>query len=629
MAVPGATPPATSRRVDGIAQTTAAAALVDLGLKACTAFGREDLAERLAGAKARLANPSFHVVVVGEFKKGKSSLVNALIGATVCAVDDDIATALPTYIRYGAQAGANLLFGTDPPGPRRQPVPMADIRAHITDPQGAAPSGGTAGDTPSGVEVLLPRSMLEPGLVVVDTPGLGGLGSRHAAASLAATSLADAVIFVTDASQEITATEYEFLKRTRDMCPTVLCVVTKRDFYPAWRRITELDSDHLRGLGGIDVLAVSSLLRSRAVKDNDRELNEESGFASLVSYVSGAVTGGAVRAVIREAASEVETVAAQLARDFGLERAALADPEAARAVVTDLGAAKLRAEALKESAARWSTTLGDGIADLGADIDFDLRARIRQVLAESDTAIEESDPADTWPQMQPWLESRISAELVTNYTLLRDRSVELSQQVGDHFRAAAGEVLAAVSVYDPTPRLEASQAAAKASAGLNLEKMTAKKQAMVALKGSYGGILMFTLLGGMVGLSLTAIAVPIGLMMGRAGLREERKRQLAARQAQAKNAVRKYCDEVSFVMAKDSRDTLRRIQRELRDHYSQRAGELQRSTSQALAAANEAAKRSETDRAARLRDVDAELKRLRVLGERATAMREANDVVAP
>lgn len=622
MAVPGATPPA-SGRGDGIAETTtAAAALVDLGLKACTAFGREDLADRLAGAKARLADPSFHVVVVGEFKKGKSSLVNALVGASVCAVDDDIATALPTYIRYGAQAGANLLFGTDPPGPRRQPVPMADIRAHITDPQGSA----GAGDPPSGVEVLLPRSMLKPGLVVVDTPGLGGLGSRHAAASLAATSLADAVIFVTDASQEITATEYEFLKRTRDMCPTVICVVTKRDFYPAWRRITELDTDHLRGLGGMDVLAVSSLLRARAVKDNDRELNEESGFARLVSYVNEAVTGGAVRAVIREAASEVETVGAQLARDFGLERAALADPEAAKAVVADLGAAKLRAEALKESAARWSTTLGDGIADLGADIDFDLRARIRQVLAESDTAIEDSDPADTWPQMQPWLESRISAELVTNYTLLRDRSVELSQQVGDHFRAAAGDVLAAVSVYDPTPRLEASQAATKASAGLNLEKMTAKKQAMVALKGSYGGILMFTLLGGMVGLSLTAIAVPIGLMMGRAGLREERKRQLAARQAQARNAVRKYCDEVSFVMAKDSRDTLRRIQRELRDHYSQRASELQRSTSQALAAANEAAKRSETDRAARLRDVDAELKRLRVLGERATAMREAHDV---
>ena len=602
------------------APTAGATALVELGLKACTAFGRDDLASRLGTARARLADPTFHVVVVGEFKKGKSSLVNALVGATVCAVDDDIATALPTYIRYGTETAANLLFGTESPEPRRQAIAFAEVRSHVT---GTRPPG-QPGDAPSGVEVLLPRSMLAPGLVVVDTPGLGGLGSRHAAASLAATSLADAVVFVTDASQEITATEYEFLKRARDMCPNVVCVVTKRDFYPEWRRIADLDGGHLNGLGNIPVMTVSSLLRARAVKDNDRELNEESGFGELVSFVTGSVTGGAVRGVIREAASEVEAVCAQLGRDFGLERAALADPEAARAVVADLSEAKRRAEELKESAAKWSTTLGDGVADLSADVDFDLRARIRQVLAEADSAIEETDPADTWPQMQPWLESRVSAELVTNYTMLRDRSVELSQTVGDHFRQAAGEVLAAVSVHDPTPRLEASQAAAKATAGLNLEKMTARKQAMVALKGSYGGILMFTLLGSMVGMSLMPIAVPIGLMMGRAGLKEERKRQLASRQAQAKNAVRKYCDEVSFVMAKDSRDTLRRIQRELRDHYGRRASELQRSTTQALAAANEAAKRTETERVTRLRDVEAEIKRLTTLEERAKALRAAN-----
>ncbi len=598
----------------------AAAALIALGLKACTAYSRDDLARRLQTAAARLSDPSIHVVVVGEFKKGKSSLVNGLVGATVCAVDDDIATALPTYIRYGEQASANLVFGAGEAETRREPIALADIRGYVTD---ADPATSGTRSSPTAVEVLLPRSMLKPGLVIVDTPGLGGLGSRHAAASLAATSLADAVIFVTDASQEITAAEFDFLKRARDMCPTVVCVVTKRDFYPAWRRITQLDTDHVAGLGTIPVIAVSSVLRAQAVSANDRDLNAESGFADLVSFVTAQVTGSAVATIVSDVAAEVEAVAGQLTAEFHAERAALADPEAAQRVAEDLSAAKRRAEALKESAARWSTTLGDGIADLTADIDFDLRARIRQVLSESDSFLDSSDPADTWSEMQPWLESRVSAEVVTNYTLLRDRAVELSQVVGEHFRQAAGDVYQAVSVYDPTPRLESSQASVKASAGLDLEKMTARKQAMVLLKGSYGGILMFTLLGGMVGLSLTAVAIPIGLLMGRAGLRDERKRQLASRQTQAKNAVRKYCDEVSFVMGKDSRDTLRRIQRELRDHYSQRATELQRSTTQALTAAKEAANRTESDRASRTRDVDAEIARLTTLSDRARGMRAA------
>jgi flagellar motility protein MotE (MotC chaperone) len=92
------------------------------------------------------------------------------------------------------------------------------------------------------------------------------------------------------------------------------------------------------------------------------------------------------------------------------------------------------------------------------------------------------------------------------------------------------------------------------------------------------------------------------------------------RRAQAKNAIRRYCDEVSFVTGKDSRDTLRRIQRQLRDHYSTRADELNRSNAQALQSASDAAKRTQSERDKRLKDLDAELARLRVLQQRAAAV---------
>ena len=58
--------------------------LVDVGLRACTAFDRPDLAARLTEARRRLADPVIHVVVAGEFKQGKSSLVNALVRARRC-----------------------------------------------------------------------------------------------------------------------------------------------------------------------------------------------------------------------------------------------------------------------------------------------------------------------------------------------------------------------------------------------------------------------------------------------------------------------------------------------------------------------------------------------------------------
>jgi hypothetical protein len=98
--------------------------------------------------------------------------------------------------------------------------------------------------------------------------------------------------------------------------------------------------------------------------------------------------------------------------------------------------------------------------------------------------------------------------------------------------------------------------------------------------------------------------------MGHKGLRDEKKRQLQQRRTQARNAIRRYCDEVSFVMGKDSRDTLRRVQRQLRDHYSSLAEELARSNVEAIQAAAEAATRSQAERDTRLRDIDAELGRL-------------------
>src|SRR6185312_2183003 len=142
-----------------------------------------DLAGRLANVQRRLDTPGIHIVVIGEFKKGKSSLVNALVGAPACPVDDDVATALPTYVRHGDQTSAQLVLDTDPP--RRHPVPLDEVRRYVVDAAVPDVEPGPAGRPPkvAGVEILLPRTMLAGGLVVVDTPGLGGLGSGHAAAS--------------------------------------------------------------------------------------------------------------------------------------------------------------------------------------------------------------------------------------------------------------------------------------------------------------------------------------------------------------------------------------------------------------------------------------------------------------
>ncbi len=593
--------------------------VLDLGLQACKAYNRPDLGERLTRLRAQIGNPGVQIVVVGEFKQGKSSLINALVNAGVCPVDDDIATAVPTVIAYGEATSATAtVTSADQPD-----SPPYEIDIELEQVPSYASELGTADPNVvvKGVEVKLPRKLLARGMSLVDTPGVGGLGSAHATAALGALSVANAAVFVSDASQEFTQTEIDFLAQAADLCPQVVCLQTKIDFYPAWRKVVEINRGHLRNAGyDLKIIPVSSLLRTEAVRRNDKELNAESGFAELVRTLSNDIVGRADLLLRNRACEDLIGVCDQLATQFDAELSALNDPEQAAALVRKLSETKARSEQLRSQAAKWSTTLSDGVSDLGSDVDFDFRQRMRRITQEADQAIDNSDPADTWSEFQPWLVNRVSYEVVANHKVVVDRSSNLSREVAEHFELAGGELLEDLHVANPTQAL--SRVGVEPQ--LEMKEQTIGGQGLTVVRGSYSGFLMFGVLGSLVAIPMmTPIALGVGLLMGRKGLKDEKERQLTQRRAQAKNAIRRYCDEVSFQVSKDSKDTLRRVQRQLRDHYSTRAEELNRSTQEALKAATEAAKVGTAERANRQKDLAAELNRIRSLRKQVSDVRAA------
>jgi hypothetical protein len=555
---------------------------LDLAIQGTRAYEREDLAERLASARRLLTDSTVMVHVVGEFKQGKSSLVNALLMAPICPVDDDIATAVSTEVRYAEKVCASASFesleGSDGAG-WTEAISPSEIAAYVSE-------AGNPGNTRRlrSVTVGIDRPLLASGLALVDTPGVGGLGSIQNAAALSTLPQSHAVLFVSDASQELTAAELRFLGTVQDLCPTVVMILSKTDLYPHWEQVLRLDRAHLeRRQIALEVLPLSSEVRGRAARTSDQEMNNESGFPPLVRRLGEVVTNAerlaldAVTAHVISAVNQLEIVARA-------HRAALIDPEALDALIGELTAAKQRADSLRERSAKWQQLLQDGFSDIASDIDFDLRDRSRTVLHEAEATISEGDPAKNWEEFEAWLRQRLAAEALENYAIFVRRAKEVAATVSEHFALAEADVIRVHEVAAPVELID------RFAVDSDFVGRKAKGGGLATFQKAYSGMLMFTMLTHLAGLAILPAILPVvglapAMLMGRAGFMDDRRRKLEQRRAEAKVTVRRFVDDFNMQVGKDSRDAVRHVQRELRSACADRVTELQRSASEALAAA--------------------------------------------
>src|SRR6266545_26659 len=221
------------------------------------------------------------IVVVGETKRGKSSLTNALVGVpNLSPVDAAVATSSYLEFVHATEHGARAYV----PG-REDPIPLRteDIRDWGTV-LGRMPDGMRP---PRRIEVRHSAPLLQY-VNLVDTPGVGGLDSLHAEVAMDAVERATALLFVVDASSPFSKPEMNFLVEASKKVNLVLFALTKTDAYPGWRTILEdnvaLLQAHAPRFGSAPFYPVSSRLAEMAMtmpKEAAAELVKESRVADL------------------------------------------------------------------------------------------------------------------------------------------------------------------------------------------------------------------------------------------------------------------------------------------------------------------------------------------------------------
>ncbi|WP_433222983.1 dynamin family protein [Dactylosporangium sp. CS-047395] len=342
--------------------------------------GAEVTVDRLFGAQERLHGGRLTVVVCGEFNRGKSSLLNALLNQpNLLATDAFFATRLVTTIGRGDREEVWVSLDEDAPRP-------AERRRIRRDQIGEFTAQGTTNPDAERarlVEITLPDERIAAGMLLVDTPGVGGVFYEHTRVTKHYLPAADAIVFVASAEEPLSKYEVDFLTeaahavRGSDNPDALLVALTKADLVTdidVWiegvrRRVADATG---RDGAAVRVFPVSSLAKQEGLAIDDAELIEQSGFPRLEAALWAQLARHRAKVILGGALAEIDAALRVLLQPLQSEAAALQDSSRDRL-------AELERETERESARL--AELAAGAAPWRLRLDKSVEA-LRRTLAE-------------------------------------------------------------------------------------------------------------------------------------------------------------------------------------------------------------------------------------------------------
>jgi GTPase Era involved in 16S rRNA processing len=472
-----------------------------------------DIQNNLVKAQQHLAEGKLFVVVCGEFKQGKSSLLNALLNEPgLFPVDIDITTNLVSTITYGKEEKITVVLGELGQEQIQKTITRKEIADYVTE-QGNKKNAKKA----RMLIIESPNPVLKEGLVLVDTPGAGSLNKEHTAITYAFIPNADAILFVSDAITPLTTEELKFLEeRIVPHCQNLIFPVTKIDTLDDETALIQGNREKLaqvlnRPGDQIPIVPVSSANKLRYLQSKNSIDLEDSNFEELEKELWGLIGEQRGQILLLSALTELSRAIIELKNPIQAELAAYQKtPEELQELKKQLQDSKEKLQTLLQNNSDWSTELSYDLQAIRKDLMFKYETGFLKIQDQCNTYLEDNRLLENPKEISSLLEADIDA-------LISDLGKQLSQQAAEvyiNLESLTGLTLGRHEVNSiEWERGELSQNIDKVKkAGLfNKAVNTVQKgNFSVPIGASVGGFL-----GGFVGgVAGTLIAGPLGTNFG-------------------------------------------------------------------------------------------------------------------
>lgn len=373
----------------------------------------------------KLSEEVFNLVAAGQFKRGKSTVVNALLGEPLLPAGVVPLTSVVTVIRSGRKLAVRVELRN---GQKLEIDPNV-LGDYVTE-------RGNPGNTKGVHRVVIehPSPWLANGVRLVDTPGIGSVYEHNTDETRRYLPQADAVLFVASVDQPIARAELDFLRDIRDCAGKVFCLLNKTDHLrpEELRESLAFSTEAVaEALGAsVAVFPVSARLALEGKQSGDARSVERSGFTALEEALRRFMEREKTAAWLSSIARGLERLLAQTRFTLDLEATLLTRP--LDDIETNLAA--FRAEKVKAERARSDyqvllaadarTLLREQIEPKLERFERDLQARMG---AELDGAFRDLESMSS-RKLQAVLEQRMIASIRAAYDeWLAREDVELAR----------------------------------------------------------------------------------------------------------------------------------------------------------------------------------------------------------
>jgi hypothetical protein len=405
--------------------------------QSATELRQGEAERRLREVAVRLARGRLMVVVAGEFKQGKSSLINALLAEPgLFPVNVDVTTSLVSTITYGERERVMVVLGKPGGQGKEVAISRGEIGQYVTE------QGNPQNQREARMLVIeSPNPQLKEGLMLVDTPGVGGLNERHTEVSYAFIPTADAVLYISDAMEPLSAKEIEFIRdRIARHCQNLIFVVTKKDSNRDYRTIVADNRQKLaaalqRPADAIPVIAVSSRTRLTYLQSHDPEDLAASNFPALEAELWNLLGEQRGRVLLLSALGKLGETLAELRLPLQVEWEACQqrDQRELDELQRRFEETRQRAQRLLENNAEWQIQLSNGLTDIRMRLLERYREGFKRIRRQAEDFLESERLVNESQKLGEEVERSIS-ELVIDLTQVLSRE---AAQLNDAIASSA------------------------------------------------------------------------------------------------------------------------------------------------------------------------------------------------